>query len=128
MEKFRTIYSKYAVIDRIKEIEKDFDNINKYYQANETRNSVFINNITKNISVNKNLKIKEIRTPQQILENSKEIIVVVSGGYHSEELREMLSDENINDIVITPNVIGDIEMSSEKYKQIIKFFSFGKSH
>ena len=47
--KFRKLYTKYAVVDRIKEIEKDFDNINKYYQANETRNSIFVDNITKYI-------------------------------------------------------------------------------
>uniref|UniRef100_UPI0039B9CA5C hypothetical protein n=1 Tax=Candidatus Ruminimicrobium bovinum TaxID=3242779 RepID=UPI0039B9CA5C len=120
IEKFRKLYTKYAVVDRIKEIEKDFYEINKYYQTNETRNSIFMDNITKYITDNKKVNIKQKRNAEQILKDSKEIIVVVSGGYHSEELKDMLSDENINDIVITPNVLGDIDISSEKYKQIIK--------
>jgi len=120
IEKFRKLYTKYAVVDRIKEIEKDFDEINKYYQTNETRNSIFIDNITKYITDNKKVNTKQKRNAEQILKDSKEVIVVVSGGYHSEELKDMLSDKNINDIVITPNVLGDIDISSEKYKQIIK--------
>jgi hypothetical protein len=44
-DKFRLLYSKYAVIDRLKDIEKDFPHISKYYEVNSERNNIFIENI-----------------------------------------------------------------------------------
>ncbi|WP_413853717.1 hypothetical protein [Candidatus Ruminimicrobium bovinum] len=117
--KFRQLYTKYAVVDRIKEIEKDFFELDKYYNINDERNSIFVNNILDEKIADK-IKKPGTRTVKEIIKNSKEVIIVVAGGYHSDELSKILSEKSVNDIVITPNITGDVEKANNKYKQTIK--------
>lgn len=117
MAKFRLLYSKYAVIDRINEISSDIDFINTYYDTNDARNGIFISNVLNNESPQQNLSVS--RTSDEILKQSKEVIVVIAGGYHSETLKSMFADRKVNDIVITPNVVGDTKNANKKYDSII---------
>ena len=86
---FRQLYAKYATVDRIKEIEQDFDEINKYYNINDQRNNIFIKNLLKDEQINIITKNK-VRLNEEILKNSKEVIIAVTGGFHSSELEQML--------------------------------------
>ncbi|MCL2335738.1 MAG: hypothetical protein FWC57_06710, partial [Endomicrobia bacterium] len=47
--KFRELYSKYAPTDALKSIEKDFPILDAYYNLNNERNEIFVNNITKKL-------------------------------------------------------------------------------
>lgn len=118
--KFKYLYSKYAVIDRIKTIENDFSEIDKYYDVNSDRNNIFIANILN--SIDKPLETKQIqqRTAEEILKQSKDIIIVITGGYHSLDLQNILDTKNINSIVITPNITDNVSHANKKYEDIIK--------
>ncbi|MDD5020579.1 MAG: hypothetical protein PHR82_00385 [Endomicrobiaceae bacterium] len=117
-EKFRLFYTKYAVVDRINEISSDIDFINKYYDTNDIRNDIFISNVLNNENPQQNLN--PLRTSEEILKQSKEVVVVITGGYHSEDLKSMFADRKVNDIVITPNVVGDIKNANKRYDSIIR--------
>lgn len=117
--KFRQLYAKYAVVDRIKEIEKDFVELDNYYNINDERNSIFVNNILNDKKITSNKK-SGTRTVKEILKDSNEVIIVIAGGYHSDELSKMLSEKSVTNIVITPNVTGNIEKANNKYQQTIK--------
>ncbi|MCL2334927.1 MAG: hypothetical protein FWC57_02565, partial [Endomicrobia bacterium] len=55
-----------------------------------------------------------------ILSAAKEVKIAVTGGYHSEGLKELLSQKGITSIVITPNVTTDITAARAKYEELIK--------
>lgn len=118
-EQFRTLYAKYAVVDRIKEIDGDFDEINKYYRINDQRNNIFVANLLKDEEISI-LETDRVRQDEEILKNSKEVIIAVTGGFHSSELEEILAKKEVNTIVITPSIFEGIEKATKQYKGIIK--------
>jgi len=117
-ELFSNIYGKYAAVNIIKEMESEFPVLNSYYAANNKRNEIFIENIEKNTKLVSGLT-KSGKSPNEMLENAKEIIVVVSGGYHSRGLNEILDGKKISHMTITPRISGGVESALANYRQII---------
>ncbi len=119
-DKFVNLYSKYSTVNRIETIEKDFNEINSYYETNNVRNDIFVSNILNNI----NAKIKKISTEDRdlttTLKQSDKIIIVVAGGFHSEELKDFLIKENINTVTITPTVTNNVAEAKILYEQNAK--------
>ena len=104
-ENFKTLYSKYSVINRLDFLEKDFSLLNEYYFTNDLRNEIFLEKIINNINMDALGK--------------KDVIVVVSGGYHTVGLSDLLQKRNIGYITITPNV-EESEQDYNNYRNIIK--------
>jgi len=119
-DKFYDLYAKYAVVDRIKPFEKDIKELNRYYELNDGRNSVFMSNIMKDESPELLQLNGKVRTSEEILKQSRKVKIVITGGYHSEELTRLLESENINTIVVTPNVQSKVEQANERYAEIIR--------
>ena len=117
--KFRSLYGKYAVTDRIKEIEQDFSEINNYYEINDKRNDVFVNNLLENENPQL-LEDKSLRQEEEVLAGSKDVIIAVTGGFHSQALEEILQAKEVNTIVITPSIYEGIDKATKVYKGIIK--------
>ena len=118
-EQFRQLYAKYATIDRIEEVEEDFAELNKYYGINDIRNEVFVNNLLqdKHPDVMEQSKFRE---DEEILRGSREVIIAVTGGFHSNALEDILQAKEVNTIVITPSIFEGIEKATKQYKGIIK--------
>ena len=116
---FRTLYGKYSSVDRIKEIEQDFAQINKYYEINDKRNDVFVKNLLNNEKIN-TIENNKIRNDEEILKDSKEIIIAVTGGFHSQKLEEILQIKKVNTIVVTPVINEDTKQANEKYIELIE--------
>lgn len=108
LSKFKTIYSKYAVVDRLAFLEKDFILLDEYYKVNNLRNEIFLKNIFKNINI------------QNINTDKKEVVVIVSGGFHTKGLNDLLKENKINYVTITPNVNTNVTESDKFYKDIVK--------
>lgn len=104
-ENFKTLYSKYSVVNRLSFLEKDFTLLNEYYSTNDLRNEIFLEKILSNIDISKL--------------NKGEVIVVVSGGYHTVGLSELLQKRNVGYMTITPN-IEENKQAYDNYKNIIK--------
>ena len=115
---FRQIYAKYAAVDRIKEIEDDFEEINKYYDINDKRNNIFVKNLLKDEKISL-ISDNQVRQEEEILKNSKEVIIAVTGGFHSTELEQILAKNDVNTIVITPKIYEDIKQANDKYIELI---------
>ena len=114
---FRQLYEKYAAVDRIKEIEQDFAQINKYYEINDQRNNIFVKKLLQNEKTN--LISDKERDCEDILKGSKEVIIAVTGGFHSSELEQLLASNDVNTIVITPKIYEDIKQANDKYIELI---------
>jgi predicted phosphodiesterase len=101
-------------------LEKDIKELNRYYELNDERNSVFMSNIMKDESPELLQLNGKVRTSEEILKQSRKVKIVITGGYHSEELTRLLESENINTIVVTPNVQSKVEQANERYAEIIR--------
>lgn len=88
IDKFETLYPKYVVYNQLKDIQKYIDNSKTFYQVNNERNSIFLEKIKNTLNKNP---------------GNKNVIVTVTGGYHSEGLSKLLSEQNISFISVTPN-------------------------
>jgi hypothetical protein len=151
-DEFKRLYAKYAVINNIKSLEKDFELLNAYYNLNNDRNEIFVKNIFKVLEqgfIDQNSTGKGLlgnkgeentakdertendfkpvktgslqhRTATECLDNAKEVVIVVTGGYHSLGLTNILNDKKLTNIVITPTIRGDIDKAKEIYEGIVK--------
>lgn len=116
VNKFKDIYSKYTVVSRFKDLASDFNILDTYYGINNQRNTVFMNHIL----ADKQIEYNTQDLSKDIFKQAKEIIVVITGGYHTKGLGQLLQDKKISYITITPNVEGGIEQSEKYYKDIIR--------
>ncbi|MDR1696558.1 MAG: hypothetical protein LBR69_08055 [Endomicrobium sp.] len=115
---FARIYGKYAAVDHIKEMEKEISFFDSYYSANNKRNEIFIKNIEKNSKLVSG-KENSSKSASETLDKASEVIVVVTGGYHSRGINEILDGKKISRVTITPRVSGGIENALVNYRQII---------
>ncbi|MCR4662536.1 MAG: hypothetical protein K5622_01450 [Endomicrobiaceae bacterium] len=87
--KFESLYPKYVVYNQISDIKKYIEISKEFYNINNKRNDIFVNKIKKDITANS---------------KDKNIIILVTGGYHSEGLKEILSKQDVSFITITPQI------------------------
>ncbi|MGA2089938.1 MAG: hypothetical protein ABSH12_00560 [Endomicrobiales bacterium] len=99
-DKFKTIWSKYTYCNHLKELETEFPLLDAYYRVNNERTDRFVENILKT--------------------NSSKIVVMVTGGFHSEGLQKLLDERKISHLTITPNIVNDTAHSRDLYQVIVK--------
>ncbi|MDR2191352.1 MAG: hypothetical protein LBO62_00525 [Endomicrobium sp.] len=124
-KKFSDIYAKYASVDHLKFLNDNFGFLNDYYETNNKRNEIFLKNINKNTPLISGLGAR-VKSCAQALDGAKEVIIVVSGGYHTRGISELLDSQKISYATITPKISGGLAVSDANYRQIIteqsKFF------
>ena len=94
-----------------------------FYNVNETRNIYFTENIFKEEANNKESigqKDEALNNIFDNLEYAKKIDVVVTGGFHTETISNILKDKNISYIVITPRIKEGVDSAEETYYKLIK--------
>lgn len=89
INKFEMLYPKYVVYNQLKDINKHIEIAKQFYKTNNERNNIFVEQIKKDVT-----------------SKDKSIIVLVTGGYHTEGLKEILSKQNVSFITITPQITG----------------------
>jgi hypothetical protein len=126
IKKFKGLWVKYIdnkKIDRLEQYEKISD---KFYEVNLNRNNYFIDNIDA-----LNEEIGQIQTIMDVslsssekvvrsLKEAKKVYVVVTGGFHTQGISDLLSSKGISYLVITPNVGGGIKLAQDAYYALAK--------
>ena len=130
--KFQTLWDKYSFYNKtMYDLRADFEALNEYYAVNDLRNEIFINNISRVTALKsgKNIIPAYNEPAAKLLKGKKNIIVCVTGGYHSKGLSEILASKNISYAVITPGVNGEIGNALLNYEVMAaeqaKIFSQG---
>lgn len=130
--KYCILLENYVSNTDIIEIKQWYKVASKFYSNNEKRNLLFMENILKkkiskkdfiNTAVIKNEDRKSI---EEILQTTKQPIdIMVTGGYHSSGLKDLMTKLNINYAVIMPNVYLSNQTKSESafYKDYMKQYS-----
>lgn len=123
---FKLLWAKYVDIDGIIDITKYFELFDSFYKDNVERNKYFIQNITGQMpkEAENGFRIKaNINHKQKVLEElaeNKQIIVVVTGGFHTYGFNKLLADEGINYVVVTPNITEETFTAEKKYENVFK--------
>ncbi|MDR1418110.1 MAG: hypothetical protein LBI80_03005, partial [Endomicrobium sp.] len=126
IDKFKRLWVKYVdnkKINRLEQYEKMSD---EFYEVNINRNEYFINNIdVLNENRGQIQDILDVSLPSSAkviksLKEAKKICVVVTGGFHTQGVSELLDDKGISYLVITPNVDSGIKLAQEAYYALAK--------
>jgi len=123
--KFKLLWEKYIDIDNLTDITTYFNLVDNFYNNNLERNRIFIKSLLgKNPNKTFNgLRIKNstINHKDKILKelsNGRKIHVVITGGFHTYGFNKLLEDENINYIVITPNITEETTKADILYENV----------
>lgn len=115
INKFKEIYAKYSISNDIPKIDvRFFSQLDKFYEVNTCRNEIFVKNM--GISPNNNEIQASDKLPSEILSAAKKIVILVAGGYHTAGVNEILNDEHVSNITVTPSVLnatGDARLNYE---------------
>jgi hypothetical protein len=121
-DKFKYVWVKYIdnrEIAALEEYEKISD---EFYRINMARNEYFMENMKEVIRGKKIEKeaegTDELQKSMNSLKGAKEIYITITGGFHTQAIAEMLTKEQITNMVITPNVKGETKKAQETYNKI----------
>jgi len=125
LDKFISIYEKYSGSQHLNEIKQDFPELTKYYEINTSRDYVFTTNLDiayppPPIRTELVENSPKTRPVAEILSSANEVKIMITGGYHSKGLQEILTAKGISAIVITPAVTSDIRAAHTKYNSTLK--------
>ncbi|MHB9155646.1 MAG: hypothetical protein ACYC5N_08130, partial [Endomicrobiales bacterium] len=120
---FREIWGKYAFRNRLPGLQADFALLDEYYKVNNARNDYFIRNILGDYrnpsgSEPETGMERNISRTVESLGTAEEVLVVVTGGFHTEGLERYLDERRISYLEVTPNVTQDTKRSSEIYMEL----------
>ncbi|MDR1195950.1 MAG: ATP-binding protein, partial [Endomicrobium sp.] len=129
-DEFRNVWEKYTYESVLNNLNADFEEINEFYRSNFRRDEIFSEKIAQSPAGRDDIQktgIASLKSAQlsDILKNS-DISVIITGGFHSEGIKEILETKNISYLTITPNV-SKISDSNSVYadlaKQQAKYFT-----
>lgn len=128
-EKFQLIWGKYAFKNELPGLVKDFALLDEYYKVNCQRNECFIKNIDelrfgglKNRIVKEPGKALDVDLDSKLshyLDNSQ-LVVIVTGGFHTEGLKKYFREKHIAYLTITPNITQNTNVSSAIYAELVR--------
>jgi|GEM_PF-4195099 len=123
--KFRNYWGKYAVADKLEELFPDFRLLDEYYRVNDERSKIFIENSLGKFSYKGEAKAevshaKKMGKTLDWLKNSKDIIIVVAGGFHTEPFCRLLEERKISYVTLTPNIAANPSRTDEVYMEIVR--------
>ncbi|MBR3627480.1 MAG: hypothetical protein IKN42_01380 [Elusimicrobia bacterium] len=121
----RQLWNKYIDNRVLSLLDEYIAEADKFYKINTDRNIYFTRNMFKESD-----ELNEIETEveakgdvNKIIENMKgvkEVDVVITGGFHSQTVTEILKNHGVSYIVITPNVTEGTKLAEETYYEIAK--------
>ena len=125
IDTFRLLWNKYVdnkVLDLLDEYIVEAD---KFYKINTDRNIYFTDNMFTKESVLGKIEneIESKDDVNKIIDNMKavkEVDIVITGGFHSQTVTEILKNHGVSYIVITPNVTDGVKLAEDTYYEIAK--------
>ncbi len=117
-DKFRQLYAKYSINNEVDKMSAKYDILDEFYKVNSKRDEIFAASM--NLEKVRVKSAEKDRSAKEVLEESKNLIILVTGGFHSSGMDKILSDNNITAITVTPN-LGKVraEQAREKYESIM---------
>lgn len=116
-EIFENAFGKYIGVPLSSGIKKYYDVSKEFYDINDKRNLIFIEKA--GISENSAPR-KGIKNAFHAFSGASSVKILVTGGYHSEGLAELLKQKGVSYIVFTPEISSTDARSKNLYEDSIK--------
>ena len=125
IETYKKLWNEYVDNRVLSLLEEYIAEADKFYKINTDRNIYFTDNMFKEQDVLGKLEneVEAKGDVNKIIENMKgvkEVDVVITGGFHSQTVTEILKNQGVSYIVITPNVTDGVKLAEETYYEIAK--------
>ncbi|MDR2436465.1 MAG: hypothetical protein LBD17_00080, partial [Endomicrobium sp.] len=120
IEEWKRLYIKY--IDNKKlEMLKDYEKIlDQFYNTNVDRNQYFLDNLDflKDIHHTQLVPDEKLSDTEKViksLKGAKNIYIVITGGFHSRALADMLAKQDLSYMIITPTITESLSLTKRIY-------------
>ncbi|MDR2066605.1 MAG: hypothetical protein LBP57_02030, partial [Endomicrobium sp.] len=125
IKKFKRLWTKYIDNQKLKSLSKYENTAETFYKINLDRNNYFIENIdiikdSSKISKEFTQDLSEADKVIQSLKEAKNVSMVITGGFHTQGICELLKEQGISYVVITPNVSGEVKLAEDVYYALAK--------
>ncbi|MDR3124948.1 MAG: hypothetical protein LBU10_03630, partial [Endomicrobium sp.] len=125
IKKFKRLWTKYIDNQKLKSLSKYENTAEMFYKINLDRNNYFIENIdiikdSSKISKEFTQDLSEADKVIQSLKEAKNVSMVITGGFHTQGVCELLKEQGISYVVITPNVSGEVKLAEDVYYALAK--------
>jgi len=124
IETYKRLYNKYVDNKVFSLLKPYMEEVDTFYKINNDRNDYFTENIFDGVETYEIENIKEEpKETNKIIENMDKVTrldVIVTGGFHSQTVTEILQNQGVSYIVITPNVQGGVKEAEKTYYEIAK--------
>lgn len=125
MPEFKLLRAKYINSDKIAGLEPYNELFERFYQVNVQRNQLFLRNIPgmPPAHARQTAIIPAIDHTRKVigsLKDAKNIVVLITGGFHTSGVSKLLQEQNISYLVITPNITRDTRISGQVYERLAK--------
>jgi L-aspartate oxidase len=125
LDRFRLLWEKYNGTAELLALEPCLDSLHEYYEVNLARNNYFVENILKEGAVTGPVegsggRGRDIEQVVASLKDAGEIVIAVTGGFHTQGFTRLLGEKHVSYIVISPNVTVDTVFSDARYQQILE--------
>ena len=124
IETYKRLYNKYVDNKVFSLLKPYMEEVDTFYKINNDRNDYFTENIFDGIETYEIEDVKEEpKEVNKIIENMDKVTrldVIVTGGFHSQTVTDILQNEGVSYIVITPNVQGGVKEAEKTYYEIAK--------
>ncbi|MDR1926208.1 MAG: hypothetical protein LBQ13_00765, partial [Endomicrobium sp.] len=125
IQEFKRLWVKYIDNQKLELLAPYESIVDAFYDVNVNRNQYFIDNIDgiKNAGKITSVYPANLSQAEKVIKSLKEaknISVVLTGGFHTQGVSDLLAKNGISYIVIMPNVSGDVKVAQEVYYVLAK--------
>lgn len=121
---YKKLWAKYVDNKVLSLLDEYIAEADKFYVINAERNTYFTDNIFNEVNVSSITPTVQAQDEiSKIIENMSEVKrvdVIITGGFHTGTVSEILKNHNVSYIVITPNVTDGIKMAEDTYYKVAK--------
>ncbi|GAB1402595.1 hypothetical protein MASR1M68_15060 [Elusimicrobiota bacterium] len=122
--RYKKLWAKYVDNKVLSLLDEYIAQSDAFYKINTARNNYFTDNIFNEINISAiTPSVKTDNEISNIIENmaqAKRVDVIITGGFHTNTVSEILKNHNASYIVITPNVTDGLKTAEETYYKIAK--------
>ena len=119
-DEFEHILGKYIVSANLNPLKSAIDTAEKFYSVNTDRNEFFVNSVlTKNQENTASVNPVRNGNTEDMLKNAKKIDVIISGGFHTSGISQILENKKQSYVVITPETVDTLYGYDNFYDSII---------
>ncbi|MCL2389271.1 MAG: hypothetical protein FWC85_02675, partial [Elusimicrobia bacterium] len=125
IDKYRMLWAKHVDNRVLSLLEPHIARAEKFYAINTYRDEIFVRNLGINSRMLRAMEASYKQSPPRLSQalsslDGKNVKVMITGGFHTKGISQILKDKNVSYIVITPGVTGGLAEAFEIYHRVAR--------